>query len=109
MDENWLGSTLGMYDGAEVGSLDGSTDGTADGEFDALLLGSRLGSDEDLELWGSLSFFEALGLLSFFEALGLSTFYGAFDILLPMDGALGGLVFGDLIVSILTFGESFES
>ena len=83
-----------------------------------MLLGSRLGSDEDLEFWGSLSFFEALGLLSFFEALGLlgffgalglSTFCGALEVLLPIDGALGGLVFGDLIASILTLGESFES
>ena len=51
-----------MYYGAEVGSLDGSTDGTVDRKFDGLLLGARLGSDVDLELWGSLSFFGTLGI-----------------------------------------------
>ena len=35
-------TTLGTYDGTELGSLEGFTDGFADVKFDGLLMGARL-------------------------------------------------------------------
>ena len=44
-------------------------------------------------------------LLRLFVALGSLSFFENLEFLLPIDGALEALVFGDLIVSILTLRD----
>ena len=53
---------------------------------------------------GILRLFGALGILRLFGDLGILSFFGALYFS-PIDGALEALVFGDLIVFILTLRE----